>query len=44
MTNTQTQQRIEAVRKCASRAKDQKMKVYWYNVEWRLRNPEKLRA
>ena len=41
MTNSQTQRRIEAVRKCADRAKDQKMKVYWYNVEWHLRNLEK---
>ena len=44
MTNAQTQRRIDAVRKCATRAKDVNMKVYWYNVEWRLRNPEKLRA
>jgi hypothetical protein len=44
MTSIKTQRRIDAVRKCATRAKDEKMKVYWYNVEWLLRNPEKLRA
>jgi len=41
MIDSRTQRRIKAVRKCAERAKDKKMKVYWYNVEWHLRNPEK---
>ena len=41
MIDSRTQRRIKAVRKCTERAKDEKMKVYWYNVEWRLRNPEK---
>ncbi len=41
MIDSRTQRRIKAVRKCAERVKDEKMKVYWYNVEWHLRNPEK---